>query len=78
MPEKKERAAKYYVSTKDQRDPLVLLAENEKDAVVRWTKRTGRKASEAVATKIGTLAETITRQTVNNRSISAAQKGLKS
>lgn len=62
MSEKKERAKKYHVSTKDSKDPLVLLAADEKDAAEKWAKRTGKNKKDAVVTEIGTLAETITRQ----------------
>ena len=59
--EKKQRAAKYHVATKEHKEPMILLAEDEKDAAKRWAKRTGKKAAEAVVREIGTQAETITR-----------------
>lgn len=61
MMEKKERAKKYHISTKDSKDPLVTLAADEADAAARWAKRTGHAEKDAVVTAIGTRAETITR-----------------
>ena len=59
--EKKQRAAKYHVATKEHREPLVVLAQDKKEAAEKWAKRTGKKIAEAVVREIGTQAESITR-----------------
>lgn len=60
MFEKKERKFKYHVSTKDNKAPVVLIAESEKAATVKWSKQTGRKETEAVVTQIGARRVTVT------------------
>lgn len=61
MIEKKEHAIRVHVSTKDHKDPLVLLVKDNASAAIIWAKRTGHKESDAVVTQLGTLAKTITR-----------------
>ena len=58
---KKERGKKYHISTKDNKDPLVTVAADEKEAAAKWAKRTGRPQKDARVTPIGTRADTITR-----------------
>jgi len=61
MSEKKQYAAKYYVTNKEHREPLVVLAMDEKEAAKKWAKRTGKKITDAVVREIGTQAESITK-----------------
>lgn len=53
MPEKRERAKKFYVSTTDIQYSLVVVAKNEADAAQQWAHRYNRSSSEAVVRPIG-------------------------
>lgn len=60
--EGKRNSSKFFVSSKDNKNSMVVVADSEADAMSKWCASTGRKKSDASARKIGSRAETITRE----------------
>lgn len=59
---KQERVHKYFITDKEDEEPLVLNVADEEAAAKLWAKQTGRSVKDAVVSRIGSQATTITRR----------------